>query len=49
MIEIVNMIPENVGWAAVGATGMLALVLAVKLVKVVVDMVKDHITADFED
>lgn len=49
MIEIVNMIPESIGWTAVGATGMLALVLAVKLVKVVVEMVKDHIAADFED
>lgn len=41
MLEIINAIPDSVGWALVGATGMLCVVMSVKLIKIFVQMYKD--------
>ena len=42
MLEMICSIPENVGWIIVGATGMLAMVMLVKLGKLFVQMWKDN-------
>ena len=41
MMNLICAIPENVGWVLVGATGMLCVVMAVKLGKILVEMWKD--------
>ena len=41
MMNLICAIPENVGWVAVGAVGMLCVVMAVKLGKILVEMWKD--------
>lgn len=41
MLEMIYAIPENIGWVIVGATGMLAAMMAVKLGKLFVQMWKD--------
>ena len=41
MLEIINAIPDSVGWALVGATGMLCVVMWVKVIKILVQMYKD--------
>ena len=43
MLEMICAIPENIGWVVVGAVGMLCAVMLVKLGKVVVKMIKNHI------
>lgn len=43
LIEMLYAIPENVGWTIVGATGMLALVLVVKVGSLLTQCVRDHI------
>lgn len=43
MFEMIGMIPENVGWVAVGFVGCLCVVMAVKVGKVIVEMVKERI------
>ena len=42
MLEMICSIPENVGWIIVGAAGMLAMVMLVKLGKLFVQMWKDN-------
>ena len=41
MMNLICSIPENVGWALVGAVGMLCVVMAVKLGKILVEMWKE--------
>ena len=41
MMNLICAIPENVGWVLVGATGILCVVMAVKLGKILVEMWKD--------
>ena len=38
MMNFILSIPDNVGWALVGATGMLCGVMAIKLGKIFVEM-----------
>lgn len=40
MFEMICNIPENVGWAMVGAAGMLCVVMFIKLSKVIVETIK---------
>ena len=49
MMNIINLIPENIGWIVVGATAMLTMMVATKLVKTLAAMVKDYMTDDCED
>lgn len=42
MLEIINAIPDSVGWALVGATGMLCVVMLIKVIKILVQMYKDR-------
>ena len=41
MMNLICSIPENIGWVAVGAVGMLCVVMAIKLGKIFVEMWKD--------
>ena len=41
MMNFILSIPDNVGWVLVGATGMLCVVMAIKLGKIFVEMWKD--------
>ena len=41
MMNLICAIPENIGWALVGAVSMLCVVMAVKLGKIFVEMWKD--------
>ena len=41
MMNLICAIPENVGWALVGAVGMLCVVMLIKLGKIFVEMWKD--------
>ena len=41
MMNLICAIPENIGWALVGAVGMLCVVMAVKLGKIFVEMWKE--------
>ena len=49
MLELLCKIPENVGWALVGAVGMLCVVMAVKLGKILVEMWKDWNEEEIEE
>ena len=40
MFEMICNIPENAGWAMVGAAGMLCVVMLVKLGKIIVEAIK---------
>lgn len=48
MINLINAIPENIGWIMVGAVGMFALEMFGLLVGTVVDMVRDRLI-DYDD
>ena len=43
MIEMICNIPENIGWTIVGFTACLCCVMAVKLGKIVIEMIKDRL------
>ena len=40
-MNLINAIPENLGWALVGATAMACVVMAVKLGKLIVTAIKE--------
>ena len=42
MLEMICAIPENIGWAMVGAMGMLCAVMLVKLGGVIVEAIKER-------
>jgi hypothetical protein len=49
MINLINAIPENLGWALVGATTMACVVMAVKLGKLIVVAIKENREAETEE
>ena len=48
-MNLICAIPENVGWAIVGAVGMLTLEMFGLLVGTVVDMVRDRLHDEEEE
>lgn len=42
MLKILCAIPEEIGWAIVGFVGVFTLIMAVKVVKVIVEAVKER-------
>ena len=46
MMNLINAIPENLGWALVGATAMACVVMAVKIGKLIVVAIKENREAD---
>ena len=42
MLKMICVIPEEIGWAIVGFVGVFILIMAVKVVKVIVEAVKER-------
>lgn len=42
MLKMICVIPEEIGWALVGFVGVFTLIMAVKVVKVIVEAVKER-------
>ena len=42
MLKMICVIPEEIGWVLVGFIGVLTLMMAVKVVKVIVEAVKER-------
>lgn len=42
MLKIICAIPEEIGWALVGFIGVFALIMVAKVVKVIVEAVKER-------
>ena len=42
MLKIICVIPEEIGWALVGFIGVFTLIMAAKVVKVIVEAVKER-------
>ena len=42
MLKMICVIPEEIGWAIVGFIGVFTLIMAVKVVKVIVEAVKER-------
>lgn len=42
MFKMICVIPEEIGWALVGFIGVFTLIMAVKVVKVIVEAVKER-------
>lgn len=42
MLKMFCVIPEEIGWALVGFVGVFTLIMAVKVVKVIVEAVKER-------
>ena len=42
MLKIICAIPEEIGWALVGFIGVLTLIMVAKVVKVIVEAVKER-------
>ena len=49
IMNLINAIPEHIGWIIVGAVGMLALEMLGLLIGTVVDMIRDRMINDDED
>lgn len=49
IINIINAIPENMGWAMVGILAGFTTMALWKVIKVVAEMVADHLTNDWEE
>jgi hypothetical protein len=49
MMNLINAIPENLGWAPVGATAMACIVMAVKLGALIVTAIKENREAEAEE
>ena len=49
MMNLINAIPEHIGWVLVGAVGMLALEMLGLLIGTVVDMIRDRMINDDEE
>ena len=47
MLKMICAIPEEIGWAIVGFVGVFTLIMAVKVVKVIVEAVKERME-DYE-
>ena len=48
MMNLINAIPDHIGWMLVGAVGMLALEMLGLLIGTVVDMVRERMRDDEE-
>ena len=48
MMNLINAIPDHIGWMLVGAVGMLALEMLGLLIGTVVDMVRERMMDDEE-
>ena len=46
MLKMICVIPEEIGWALVGFIGVFTLMMAVKVVKVFVEAVKERMEDD---
>ena len=42
MLKMICVIPEEIGWALVGFIGVFTLIMVVKVVKVIVEAVKER-------
>lgn len=42
MLKMICVIPEEIGWALVGFIGVFALIMVAKVVKVIVEAVKER-------
>ena len=49
MMNLINAIPEHIGWMIVGAAGLLALEMLGLLIGTVVDMIRDRLQDDEEE
>lgn len=49
MMNLINAIPENLGWAIVGATAMLCVVMIVKLGALIITAIKENKEAEAEE
>lgn len=48
MLEFICSIPEEIGWALVGAVAVIAIELGALVISEVVEMVRDRLTDDDE-
>ena len=48
MMNLINAIPENIGWVMVGAVGMLCAVMLVKLGGIIVEAIKSRMEDEEE-
>ena len=48
-MNLINAIPEHIGWMIVGAAGLLALEMLGLLIGTVVDMIRDRLQDDEEE
>lgn len=49
MLEMICAIPEEIGWVLVGFVGAFALMMAIKLGKVIIEVIKERMEDDEED
>lgn len=49
MMNLINAIPDHIGWMIVGAVGMLALEMLGLLIGTVVDMVRERMMDEEEE
>ena len=49
IMNLINAIPEHIGWILVGAVGMLALEMCGLLIGTGVDMIRDRMINDDEE
>jgi hypothetical protein len=49
MMNLINAIPENIGWVIVGATAMTCVIMAVKIGKLVITAIKENKEAEAEE
>ena len=48
MLELIYAIPENVGWALVGAAGAFTVMMAITLGKTIYRAIKCYLDEDYE-
>ena len=48
MLKMICVIPEEIGWALVGFIGVFTLIMVVKVVKVIVEAVKERMEGNEE-
>lgn len=46
MLKIIRAIPEEIGWAIVGFVGVFTLIMIAKVVKVIVEAIKERMEDD---
>ena len=49
MLEFICSIPESIGWTIVGFTAAFALMMCIKVIKCIIEMVKDRMEDDEEE